>query len=279
MITALPESPSRNDTPEEFVDKADAFVAALPGFVTQANSLATTINTNTTTATTAATTATTKATEAATSAAEAAISLSSATATVGVTKWISGTTYAEGNNVWSPIDFQTYRRKSGGAGATDPSLDTANWELLTTRVAGLNYEQRTSNAQLTEDDAGKLIDITSGTFTQTFAAAASLGGTWTCWIRNSGTGDITLDPNGAETIDGLSSFVMYPGEVRVINCDGTTLRSVVLQPFSKTFTTSDNFIKPPGYRIFEGLAWSAGSSGQKSGATNTLASGGAGGGT
>lgn len=57
-------------------------------------------------------------------------SAASAAAAANVTKWISGTNYAEGSNVWSPIDFLTYRRKTNGAGTTDPSADTANWELL-----------------------------------------------------------------------------------------------------------------------------------------------------
>ena len=42
--------------------------------------------------------------------------------------WVSGTTYAQGKLVFSPTDFQTYIRKVAGAGATDPSSDTTNWQ-------------------------------------------------------------------------------------------------------------------------------------------------------
>lgn len=44
-ITALPTPPLRSDTPDDFVTKADAFIAALPTFVTQLNAEATALNT------------------------------------------------------------------------------------------------------------------------------------------------------------------------------------------------------------------------------------------
>ena len=43
-------------------------------------------------------------------------------------KWVTGTTYTEGKVVWSPTDYQYYMRKTTGAGATDPSSDTTNWQ-------------------------------------------------------------------------------------------------------------------------------------------------------
>jgi hypothetical protein len=132
---------------------------------------------------------------------------------------------------------------------------------------------RTSNTALTPTNKSNLIDITSGTFTQTFNAAATLGSGWFCYIRNSGTGDITLDPNGSETIDGLTTFIMYPGETRLIQCSGTNFISIVLESFYRTFTSSGTFTKPPGYRAFSGLLWGGGGSG---GAATCAAGGGGG---
>jgi hypothetical protein len=122
-ITALPTPPSRDD-PTNFSARADAFHAALPTFATQTNAVASEVNANATTATTQAGIATTQA-DTATNAAASAISAANAVA------WVSGTTYAIGNVVWSPANLQTYRRKTSGAGTTDPSSDSTNWAQVT----------------------------------------------------------------------------------------------------------------------------------------------------
>jgi len=140
------------------------------------------------------------------------------------------------------------------------------------------YSGRTSDTTLVAADRGYLVDITSGTFTQTFSTAAGLGSGWWIYLRNSGTGDITLDPNGAETIDGLASFIMYPGEARLIQSDGTVLRSIVVRPFSRQFNASGTFTKPPGYLQFGARAWSGGAAGDRSGSVVSQAYGGGGGG-
>ena len=121
--------------------------------------------------------------------------------------------------------------------------------------------RRTRNLPISSSDAGTLINITSGTFTQTLAAANTLGDGWWCYIRNSGTGDVTLDPNGSETIDDLTSFVMYPGETRLVQCTGSVFNSVVLKGFYKTFTATGTFTTPPGYALLSGLLWGGGGGG------------------
>lgn len=123
-ITPLPDAPETTDTPQQFNSKAFAFVQALDGFVTEANAQATTINSNATNSTTSANTATTKAAEASASANGAAVS-------ANVTLWITGTTYAVGDDVFSPITFETYRSKSAFTSSTDPSLDDTNWQQIT----------------------------------------------------------------------------------------------------------------------------------------------------
>ena len=86
-------------------------------------------------------------------------------------------------------------------------------------------DARTSNTALAVSDFFKWVDL-NGTFAQTFNASASLVSGWFCYIYNSGTGLITLTPSGAELIDGAATRILYPGERRLMQCDGLTIRTV-----------------------------------------------------
>jgi hypothetical protein len=88
---------------------------------------------------------------------------------------------------------------------------------------------RTSNTILGTADKGTLIDITSGTFSQTFDAVATLGDGWWCYLHNSGTGVVTLDPSAPETIDGAATLAVQPGWIFLVQCDGTALRTIPIR--------------------------------------------------
>lgn len=130
---------------------------------------------------------------------------------------------------------------------------------------------RTSNTILGLSDNGSLIDVTSGTFTQTFTAAISLFSGWYVFYRNSGTGQVTIPSS-----DGVSNWIMYPGETRLFQCDGANFNSYVINPFSLTMIASGNFIKPPGYVYFDGELCAGGASGGNSGSANSCGGGGGG---
>jgi hypothetical protein len=84
---------------------------------------------------------------------------------------------------------------------------------------------RSSNTILAVGDYGKTI-VGTGTWTQTLTAAATLADGWWVEFRNDGTGIITIDPNGSETIDGLTTINLYPGEGCVIGCSGSAFKTM-----------------------------------------------------
>ncbi len=136
---------------------------------------------------------------------------------------------------------------------------------------------RTSNTILAEADRGTLIDITSGTFSQTFTAAATLGSGWYCYIRNTGTGVVTLDPNASETIDGVASGTLFG--TLLIQCDGTNFNATKVGPNITTelLTSGTSWTAPIGVRFANVRGVGGGGSGGKS-ANTTAAGSGSGGG-
>lgn len=174
-------------------------------------------------------------------------------------------TYATGDILYSSAS-NTLSTLAIGSSSQVLAVAAGIPSWVTPSAGSLLRSARTSNTILAGADNGYLIDITSGTFSQTFTAAATLTNGWWCYIRNSGSGEITLDPNGSETIDGLTTYVMYPGEVRLVQCDGSNFNTVIIRPFYYAYTTSGTLVVPPGYSSFTSMVWGGGASGLKSAA-------------
>lgn len=76
-------------------------------------------------------------------------------------------------------------------------------------------------------DHGKTFSCV-GTFTLAFTACATLTDGWWINVRNDGAGNITLDPNLAETINGAATVVLLPGQSSIVNCNGVSLTTIGL---------------------------------------------------
>lgn len=171
-ISTLPDAPNPlTDSQAQFNSKALAFTEALPTLVTEINTVAGEINTAKTAAETAETNAETAETnaEAAQTAAEAAVAQAQATA--DVTKWISGTNYTEGDCVWSPATFLTYRRRVTGGGTTDPSADATNWLVITSNGRPA-WQTKTTTYTAAAGEA-IMADTSGGAWTLTLPATPS----------------------------------------------------------------------------------------------------------
>jgi hypothetical protein len=94
-------------------------------------------------------------------------------------------------------------------------------------VLNVPRSARASNTALAYADDSTFIDITTA-YTQTFNASATLYNGWCVYIRNNSTSNVTLQPNGVETIDGSPTATMLPSESRMVFCDGTALYSIII---------------------------------------------------
>ena len=98
---------------------------------------------------------------------------------------------------------------------------------------------------VTATDLGKIINCTSGTFTVSLTAAATLGSGFVCTIWNTSntvTDVITINPNAAETIDGMATLVLRRGEGLAIVCDGTNWQTDDKKPmrgYAENFESTD----------------------------------------
>lgn len=194
------------------------------------------------------------------------------------TNWVYGDVTS-----YSGTDLTVNITQTGGSGTV------ASWNVFLSAIQGptgatgatgafsLTYAAKTTTTSVGAADKAYLIDATTGTWTMTFAAPATLGAGWWSYIRNSGTGVITL-AHTSGNIDGLTGYPLLPNEVRIVQCNGSTLRTLVVVPFFNV-TGSTAFGMPPGYRALGFDLVGAGGSGANGGrAASATVYGGCGGG-
>ena len=151
-VTALPTPPSRSD-PVNFPTRADNFLGALPTFALELNEVQSAVSNSESSASLSASLAN--------AAANAAVLASGAVA------WVSGTSYTIGQQVWSPTTFQNFRRRTNGAGTTDPSSDATNWEPLSiSSTNGITLNNTvTYKGRLSGGTPTNLLSVSSSDFT------------------------------------------------------------------------------------------------------------------
>lgn len=187
-ITALPTPPSAT-RPATYAAEADAFNAALDAFADELIVYEDASATNAVTTSLNVTQAATKAIEAQ----NAAISASSAALAVGAVVWVTGLTYAIGDLRFSPINYMTYRRKTVGAGSTDPSADTTNWAPYIVGYITSAGEETLTNKKIS---AYQYLDrtVTNAACTGTVTLDLALGSTFDLTLTGNTTLQLTNVP-------------------------------------------------------------------------------------
>ena len=86
----------------------------------------------------------------------------------------------------------------------------------------------TNSASVTIDETyrAKLLNFNGGAATISLASVSTLGDDFFFLLRNSGTGTLTIDPNGSQTIDGQTTLQIQPGESLMLFCSGAAWYSV-----------------------------------------------------
>ena len=203
-ISGLPTPPDPNDR-STFNTRAYPWSIALPTFGTEVSAVAANVKAN-------ADDAATQANNAANSAAAAL----SAALVSGATVWVSDTTYSIGDVRYSPSNFQTYRRKTAGAGTTDPSLDATNWIIAVAGEVTLTGAETLRNKRIS---AFYIVD-------KTVVNAAATGGisldiSAATVFDYTLSGDATLSVSAAPTLSGetlaFTVKVTQGGTARLLN--------------------------------------------------------------
>lgn len=83
-----------------------------------------------------------------------------------------------------------------------------------------------SNYTAGVNDRAFMFNWTGAGGTLTLPAAGSVGNNWFIYLRNSGSGAITVDPSGTPTIDGAATKSFQPGDSAIIASDGVNFYTI-----------------------------------------------------
>lgn len=87
----------------------------------------------------------------------------------------------------------------------------------------------------------------SGTFTLALTAAATLADGFICYVKNTGSGVITIDPNSTEQIDAATTITLAANEGCILFCDGSAFFTI-----GRPTTSSSSVFVPVRQTVLNG---------------------------
>ncbi len=93
-------------------------------------------------------------------------------------------------------------------------------------IFGSTFSSHSGNYTVLITDRGRFLEATA-TLTFTLPTVATAGVGFPLAFINTGSGIMTIDGNGAETINGVASLALDPGAGALLTCDGATWLAVI----------------------------------------------------
>jgi hypothetical protein len=128
------------------------------------------------------------------------------------------------NGTWRVYQFGA-SVSTANAGVLAGAGLQANGSTLETRITQTNI---TVDRTLVTADRAQFYNWEGALGTITLPNPAVVGNDWYCYIRNTGTGELTLDPPGTSLINDTSSLQMAIGDSATVITDGTDFYTIGL---------------------------------------------------
>ena len=93
--------------------------------------------------------------------------------------------------------------------------------IATTLNQSMPVSTFNSNYTTGNSDRAKVLVWNGGAGTLSLTSAPTVGADWFVNVRNSGTGDLVIDPNSSELINGGATLILAPGDSCIVVTDGT----------------------------------------------------------
>ena len=146
------------------------------------------------------------------------------TVAAGEAKYIYITANPNEQGTWGIIAFGT------GSSSADSATLAGYGLLAITSTLNQSHPVISFSSPYTaiDSDRAQMYAWTGGAGTLTLTAASTLGNNWFMFLRNAGTGTLTVAGSGGNTINGSSSVLFQPDDSAIIVCTGSTFYTVGL---------------------------------------------------